>query len=757
MTQVHFFNSLEYLELEAERLEGTPIQIANGSGPMISLVARPIPGSTLRDGISVYGYPDLDQREPISAQVEADRVLEALRSAEATRGLTSVFFRLGFEQQVESPSNSALASKVHVGDVVAVDLQRDWADILGSFRPNLRSAIRKKGDGIDVARSDDIAAFHSMYSDNMARVGARGEYFFSLDYLQRMLGLPGARLFLTEDAEGPLAGALILSHGDMLFYHLGATSDRGLPRSALRFVLSEVMRQHANGPYRRLVLGGGFGGDNDSLLQFKRGFSKEMHPVFALKVMLDADAYSTLAGSDGSSDPFEGFFPAYRDPKRAESSAPARLQRTAPMPTTSFPVWPSFSEDEVAAVSNVLRSGRVNYWTGQEARQFETEFAEWTGARHAIALTNGTVALDLALQGLGIGPGDEVVVTPRSFMASTSCVVNAGAAPVFADVDRDSGNLTAETIAAALTPRTRAVIVVHLAGWPCDMQPIMELAAERGFKVIEDCAQAHGARYCGRSVGTIGHVGAWSFCQDKIMTTGGEGGMVTTNDKELWSRMWSFKDHGKSWEAVYERSHVPGHRWLHESFGTNWRITEMQAAIGRVQLRRMREWTGARNRNADAIGRALAPFSGPDGAVRIPEFRASRTEDAASVHARYKYYAYIRPDALSEGWSRDRIVEEITARGVPCYQGSCSEIYLERAFDGTGWRPEAPLPVARELGATSVMFLVHPTLTERDSEHMADVIREVFTKASRTANCAPNRQSRGARDYEETLALFNAR
>ena len=410
---------------------------------------------------------------------------------------------------------------------------------------------------------------------------------------------------------------------------------------------------------------------------------------------------------------------------------------------TRFPPWPSFTEDEIAAVSQVLRSGRVNYWTGQEARSFETEFAEWTGARYAIALANGTVALDLALRGLGIGPGDEVIVTPRSFIASASCVVNAGASPVFADVDCNSGNLSAETIAAALTPRTRAVIVVHLAGWPCDMKPIMELAAARGLSVIEDCAQAHGARYCGRSVGTIGHLAAWSFCQDKILTTGGEGGMVTTSDEELWSRMWSFKDHGKSWEAVYEREHAPGFRWLHESFGTNWRMTEMQAAIGRIQLRRLHDWTIARNRNADAIADALAPFAGSEGAVRIPEFRARSQivgeHDTGSRHARYKYYAYIRPEALSGGWSRDRIVQEITARGVPCFQGSCSEIYLEPAFAGTPWRPERSLPVARELGETSIMFLVHPTLGSGEMVKTGDAIRDVLAQATRAAQPSAER------------------
>lgn len=402
------------------------------------------------------------------------------------------------------------------------------------------------------------------------------------------------------------------------------------------------------------------------------------------------------------------------------------------MLNSPFAPWPSFSDEEANAVAVVLRSNRVNYWTGEECRAFEREFAAWSDSKYAIALANGTVALDLALHGLGIGAvnggqaSDEVIVTPRTFLASVSCVVNAGAIPVFADVDRDSGNLSAATISSVLTPRTRGAIIVHLGGWPCDMDPIMELAGAHGFKVVEDCAQAHGARYKGRSVGSIGHVGAWSFCQDKIMTTGGEGGMVTTNDPALWSRMWSFKDHGKSWEAVYERAHPQGFRWLHESFGTNWRMIEMQAAIGRIQLRRMAGWTAARTRNADIIRAAVAPFSGDGGPVRAP-----RLTGKGNVHAEYKHYAYVRPDRLIDGWDRDRIVAEINARGVPCFQGSCSEVYLEKAFDGTNFRPLQRLSVARELGETSLMWLVHPTLTDDQMALTARVTEEVLRAASR--------------------------
>ena len=396
------------------------------------------------------------------------------------------------------------------------------------------------------------------------------------------------------------------------------------------------------------------------------------------------------------------------------------------MLNTPFSPWPSFTQIEADAVSQVLLSNKVNYWTGQECRQFETEFAEWAESNYAIAMGNGTLALDVALQALDIGVGDEVIVTPRTFIASISSVINAGATPIFADVEEATGNITAESIAAVLTDKTKGIVCVHLAGWPCDMDGIMALAEQHNLYVIEDCAQAHGTRYKGRSVGSIGHIGAWSFCQDKIMTTGGEGGMVTTNDEQLWRKMWAYKDHGKSYAAVYETEHPPGYRWLHESFGTNWRMTEIQAAIGRIQLTWMSEWTAKRTINAQAILDECDKWQA-QGYLSVPRLE-NTPAFADCTHGYYKLYVYVQPDNLPIGWSRDRIIAEINELGVPCFSGSASEVYLEKAFDNTGLRPETRLPVAMQLGETSLMFLVHPTLTAVEIEQTVAAIDRVFAK-----------------------------
>jgi len=391
------------------------------------------------------------------------------------------------------------------------------------------------------------------------------------------------------------------------------------------------------------------------------------------------------------------------------------------MLNTKFSSWPFFTEEEANAVKNVLLSNKVNYWTGNECRELEKEFAVWSNSKYAIALGNGTLALDSAFKALEISAGDEVIVTARTYIASVTSIVNAGAIPIFADVDLNSQNITPETIRSMITSKTKAIVCVHLAGWPCEMDEIMDIANEFNLYVIEDCSQAHGAKYKGKSVGSIGNVGCWSFCQDKIMTTGGEGGMVTTNDKSLWSKMWSYKDHGKSYEAVYERKHPDGFRWVNESFGTNWRMTEMQGAIGRIQLRRMENWCTNRITNAKEIWNCAKLCKGLH-VPNIPDY---------IEHAAYKCYVFVKLKELKNGWDRDKIIKEINSLGVPCYSGSCSEVYLEKAFDNTELRPKKKLVNAKELGETSLMFLVHPTLTKDEIKQTCDAITSIMKLAKK--------------------------
>jgi dTDP-4-amino-4,6-dideoxygalactose transaminase len=383
-------------------------------------------------------------------------------------------------------------------------------------------------------------------------------------------------------------------------------------------------------------------------------------------------------------------------------------------------LWPVYSDEEIQAAVNTLKSGKVNYWTGQEGRLFEKEFSNFCNTSYAIAVSNGTVAIDLALKSLDIGAGDEVIVTPRSFIASVSCIINAGATPIFADVDKDTGNIYANSIRGLINTKTKAILCVHLAGISCEMDEMLDLANQNNISIIEDCSQAHGAKYKGRPVGSIGHIGCWSFCQDKIISTGGEGGMVTTNSELLWRKMWAYKDHGKSYEAVYERDHPEGFRWLHESFGTNWRMTEIQAAIGRIQLKKINKWQKIREDNVQKIWNVAASLKG----IRHPKI------PSYIKNAGYKCYLYIEPEHLKKNWTRNRIINEINSSGVQCFEGSCSEIYLEKAFKNYEFKPKTRLKNAKELGSTSLMFLVSPNLTKIEIHNTCKVIEDVISKST---------------------------
>jgi dTDP-4-amino-4,6-dideoxygalactose transaminase len=389
--------------------------------------------------------------------------------------------------------------------------------------------------------------------------------------------------------------------------------------------------------------------------------------------------------------------------------------------------WPVYAEDEIAEVASILRSGRVNaLHHGERCHAFEQAFAARCERDHAIAVANGTLALELALRALGIGPGDEVIVPARSFMATASCVAAVGATPVFADVDPDSQTVNACTVATALTSKTRAVIAVHLAGWPAPMDEILMLADAYDLLVIEDCAQAHGAMLNGRPVGGFGDAAAFSFCTDKIMSTGGEGGLLVLRDESVWARAWAYKDHGKAPPPLAQESpQAPpandgSFRWLHHSLGSNYRMTEMQAGIGLLQLGKLDGWLEVRNRNARLLNRHFE---------RLPAVRMA-LPPPSTFHAYYKYYAFIRPNRLADGWTRGRILAEIIAAGVPVGTGTCPEIYREKAFVGTQSAPSAPLPVSRMLGETSMMLPCDPTFEEAEIERMGWIVASVISRAS---------------------------
>lgn len=397
------------------------------------------------------------------------------------------------------------------------------------------------------------------------------------------------------------------------------------------------------------------------------------------------------------------------------------------MLNTNFSPWPSYTSEEIDTVSRILHSNKVNYWTGNECRQFEEEFASYFGSKYAVALANGTVAIDLALRALNIGHGDEVIVTSRTFLASVSSIINSGAKPVFVDICLNSQNILSSKCADAINLNTKAILCVHLAGWPCEMDNIMELAKKNNLYVIEDCAQAHGARYKGKSVGSIGDIGCWSFCQDKIMSTAGEGGMVTTNNQDLWKKMWAYKDHGKSYDAIYHKNHPEGFRWVHESFGTNWRMTEIQGCIGRIQLKKLSNWTKVRNYNQNTIWKKCKNIPG----IRVPKFNEESWKfyNSGNTHGAYKCYVYVEEEKINPNWSRDKIIKEIVSLGVPCYSGSCSEVYLEKAFLNTDYCPKERLPNAKKLGEASLMFLIHPTLTEEELDKTCEALTSVMEKA----------------------------
>lgn len=388
----------------------------------------------------------------------------------------------------------------------------------------------------------------------------------------------------------------------------------------------------------------------------------------------------------------------------------------------SFKNWPYFEQDAIDSVCDVLRSGKINRWTGSLNTQFESKICESVNCKYAIAVANGSLALELAFRAIGIKANDEVIVPCRTFVASASAAAVLGAKISVVDIDINTQNILPEAAENAVNENTKAIVAVHLAGMPCDMDKICAIAKKHNLYVIEDCAQAHGAIYKGKPVGSMGDIAAFSYCQDKIITTGGEGGAVTTNNENLWRKMWEYKDHGKSYGEVFSPAQKKGFRWLAESFGTNFRMTEMQAALGIYGYKNLENWVKIRNQNASIYNSVLSKFD----CIRLENIPEN------TRHAKYKHYCFVEPSRLKNGWSRDRIIDEISKSGIPCHSGACPNISAEKCFVKKGWnKGESELKNAYKLGQTSLMFLVHPTIKQCDLYQATKVIENVLKSAQK--------------------------
>ena len=351
--------------------------------------------------------------------------------------------------------------------------------------------------------------------------------------------------------------------------------------------------------------------------------------------------------------------------------------------------YPNYNQKTLKRILEVLKSGRVNYWTGNECKEFEKEFSKYIGNRYAITLSNGSVALELALKALRLKKGDEIIVSPRSFIISASCVFNLGLKPIFADVD-ENGNLSIEGIKNSYNKKVKAIIVVHLNGLSCDMDPILNFVKKNKIFLIEDCSQAHGAIYKGNKVGSFGDISTWSFCQDKIISTGGEGGMISTNNKKLWLKLWSLKDHGKNYKSVFFKKHKTGFKWLHEDLGSNYRMTEMQAVIGREQLKSLDKQIKKRNLIANLYINGLKDYYIKHDILKKPDFtykNNSVKKINLYLHAFYRLNLFINKNKVN----RNKLIQQLNKNKVSCGVGSCPEIYREKIFKKLKLHPKKRL------------------------------------------------------------------
>ena len=383
-----------------------------------------------------------------------------------------------------------------------------------------------------------------------------------------------------------------------------------------------------------------------------------------------------------------------------------------------FTNWPQFSRSEIQSVTNVLRSSKVNYLTGKYGKKFELKFSQYLNIKYSTAVSNGTVALELAILSLDIKKGDEIIVTPRSFFASVSSIIKVGAIPIFADVDIETQNISLNSIKKVLSKKTKAILCVHLAGLPCDMEKICKFAKEKKIFIIEDCAQSHGASINKKNVGTFGNVAAWSFCNDKIISTGGEGGMVTTNSLKIKKFVESYKDHGKNFTKYNSIKKNQKFRYLHDSIGSNYRITEMQSVLGIEQLKYLNKNISIRNKYAKIFDKSLKKFK------FINLFLTKKNY----VNAYYRYYFKINSKFLKKNWNRDKILKKLNEYSIPSGTGSCPEIYKEEAIKKLKIFQKSDLKNAHILSKNTITINFHHQMKNTEILYIRNKIEHLFKK-----------------------------
>ena len=378
--------------------------------------------------------------------------------------------------------------------------------------------------------------------------------------------------------------------------------------------------------------------------------------------------------------------------------------------------WPNFSKNLISNVGRILGSGKINYTDGPYGIKFEKEFSKFVGNRYSIAVCNGTAALEVAIKSLRLPKNSEIIVPARSFFASASCIVNTGYIPVFADVNLLTQNILIDDIKKKITKRTKAIICVHLAGLPCDMDSIKKLANKKKIKIIEDCSQAHGASIDNKQVGSFGDISTWSFCNDKIMSTLGEGGMISTNKKKLYEICKRSINHGtnlkknkKTEKFIYNKDY----------FGTNLRITEIQSFAGLEQLKNLKKVQKKKENISKSYFDLISKYQ---------NYFDCYYPTKKIKSAWYRFYFFLKTDIKNYQKLRFKIIKDLRKNNLKCFTGSCPEIYLEKAFKKLNNIKPIRLKNCKILGETSIALEINHTLEYSQHKKKLLILKQVIEK-----------------------------